>query len=33
VADVLASVHEIFPEQEPPERLRLPLEDIFPDKG
>ncbi|MBV9379825.1 MAG: hypothetical protein JOY82_05085 [Streptosporangiaceae bacterium] len=33
VADVLASVHEIFPEQEPPERLRLLLEDLFPDKG
>ena len=33
VDDVLASVHEIFPEEQPPERLRLLLEDIFPDKG
>jgi hypothetical protein len=33
VADVLASVHETFPEQEPPERLRPLLEDLFPDKG
>jgi hypothetical protein len=33
VADVLASVYETFPEQEPPERLRLLLEDLFPDKG
>jgi hypothetical protein len=31
--DVLASVREIFPEEEPPERLRLLLEDIFTDKG
>jgi hypothetical protein len=27
--DVLASVREIFPEEEPPARLRLLLEDIF----
>ncbi len=33
VDDVLASVREIFPEEEPPERLRLLLEDIFSDKG
>jgi predicted nucleotidyltransferase len=33
VEEVLASVHEIFPEEQPPERLRLLLEDIFPDKG
>lgn len=33
VDDVLAVVHEIFPEEEPPERLRLLLEDIFPAKG
>jgi hypothetical protein len=33
VNDVLASVRDIFPEEEPPERLRLLLEDIFPDKG
>ncbi len=32
VDDVLASVREIFPEEEPPERLRLLLEDIFSDK-
>jgi hypothetical protein len=32
VDDVLASVREIFPEEEPPERLRLLLEDIFADK-
>ncbi|HEX5292981.1 MAG TPA: DUF6036 family nucleotidyltransferase [Streptosporangiaceae bacterium] len=30
--DVLASVREIFPEQEPPARLRLLLDDIFSDK-
>ena len=30
--DVLASVREVFPEEQPPERLRLLLEDIFPDK-
>jgi hypothetical protein len=29
VNDVLASMREIFPEKEPPERLRLLLEDIF----
>ena len=29
VDDVLASVREIFPEEEPPARLRLLLEDIF----
>jgi predicted nucleotidyltransferase len=29
VEDVLASVREIFPEEEPPGRLRLLLEDIF----
>ena len=33
VDDVLAVVREIFPQEEPPERLRLLLEDIFPDKG
>jgi hypothetical protein len=33
VDDALAAVREIFPEEEPPERLRLLLEDIFPDKG
>jgi hypothetical protein len=33
VDDVLASVREIFPEEQRPERLRLLLEDIFPDKG
>jgi hypothetical protein len=33
VEDVLASVREIFPEEQPPERLRLLLEDIFTDKG
>jgi hypothetical protein len=33
VDDVLALVREIFPEEEPPDRLRLLLEDIFPDKG
>jgi hypothetical protein len=27
--DVLASVREIFPEEEPPARLRLLLEDIL----
>jgi hypothetical protein len=32
VEDVLASVREIFPEEEPPERLRLLLEDIFTEK-
>jgi hypothetical protein len=30
---VLASLHEIFPEQEPPERFRLVLDDIFLDKN
>jgi len=30
--EVLASIHEIFPEQEPPQRLRLLLDDIFSDK-
>ena len=30
--EVLASVHEIFPDQEPPQRLRLLLEDIFANK-
>ncbi len=29
VDEVLALVHEIFPEEEPPARLRLLLEDIF----
>ena len=29
VDEVLASVREIFPEEEPPDRLRLLLEDIF----
>jgi hypothetical protein len=33
VDDVLAVVREIFPEEEPPGRLRLLLEDIFPDKA
>ena len=33
VEDVFASVREIFPEEQPPERLRLLLEDIFTDKG
>jgi hypothetical protein len=33
VDDVLASVRENSPEEQPPERLRLLLEDIFPDKG
>ena len=32
-ADVLISVHEIFPDEEPPARLRLLLEDIFSDQG
>ncbi len=31
VEDVLALVREIFPEEEPPPRLRLLLEDIFSD--
>jgi len=30
--EVLALVREIFPEEEPPERLRLLLEDIFTEK-
>ena len=29
VADVFALVRDIFPEEEPPARLRLLLEDIF----
>jgi predicted nucleotidyltransferase len=29
VDDVLSLVHEVFPEEEPPARLRLLLEDIF----
>jgi len=29
VPDVLALVQEVFPEEEPPARLRLLLEDIF----
>jgi len=33
VDDLLDSVRDIFPEREPPERLRLLLEDFFPDKG
>ncbi len=33
VDDVLAAVREIFPDEEPPARLRLLLEDIFSDKG
>jgi hypothetical protein len=33
VDDVLAAVREIFPEEQPPERLRLLLEDIFPNEG
>ena len=28
--EVLAAVREVFPEQEPPERLRLLLDDLFP---
>jgi hypothetical protein len=32
VDDVLASVREIFPEEEPPARLRLLLKDIFSDQ-
>ena len=32
-ADVLTSVHEIFPDEEPPARFRLLLEDIFSDQG
>ncbi len=28
--EVLASVHEVFPDQEPPERVRLLLDDLFP---
>jgi len=31
VDEILASVREIFPEEEPPARLRLLLEDIFSD--
>jgi hypothetical protein len=33
VNDVLAAVREIFPEEQPTERLRLLLEDIFPNEG
>jgi hypothetical protein len=33
VDEVLASVREIFPEEAPPARLRLLLEDIFSDTG
>jgi hypothetical protein len=29
IADVLALVRDVFPEEEPPARLRLLLEDIF----
>jgi hypothetical protein len=29
IADVLELVREVFPEEEPPARLRLLLEDIF----
>jgi hypothetical protein len=29
VAEVLALVQDVFPEEEPPPRLRLLLEDIF----
>jgi hypothetical protein len=32
VDDVLASVREVFPEEEPPARLRLLLKDIFADQ-
>lgn len=32
VDDVLASVHEVFPEEEPPARLRLLLQEIFSDQ-
>jgi hypothetical protein len=32
VDDVLALVREIFPEEEPPARLRLLLNDIIPDQ-
>ena len=33
VADVLALVRDIFPEEQPPPRLRLLLEDIFTNEG
>jgi hypothetical protein len=33
VNEVLDSVRAIFPEEEPPERLRLLLEDIFSEQG
>jgi hypothetical protein len=33
VDDVLTSVREVFPEEEPPARLRLLLEDIFSGPG
>jgi hypothetical protein len=33
VEDALASVREVFPDEEVPERLRLLLEDISSDKG
>jgi hypothetical protein len=32
VDEVLATVREVFPEEEPPERLRLLLEDIITEK-
>ena len=32
VAEVLALVQDVFPEEEPPPRLRLLLEDIFSQK-
>jgi hypothetical protein len=32
VDDVLASVRAVFPEEEPPGRLRLLLQDIFTEK-
>jgi predicted nucleotidyltransferase len=31
--EVLASVRAVFPDQEPPERLRLLLDDLFPSKA
>lgn len=30
---VLAVVREVFPEEEPPDRLRIMLEEIFPPAG
>jgi hypothetical protein len=33
VDEILTSVREVFPDQDPPERLRLLLDDIFPDSN